>query len=102
MRVATIDIGTLTCRLLIGEVVGPGPVKPLYSGRKILRLGEGVDHTKRLRPEAMTRVVEAIREWQGIIDQHEVHASAAVQYVKPITATNSFSGSKRKLKSRST
>lgn len=78
MRVAAIDIGTLTCRLLIGEVDGFGPVKPVFSGRKILRLGEGVDQTKRLKPEAMNRVIEAIREWQEVIDQHGVQASTAV------------------------
>jgi exopolyphosphatase/guanosine-5'-triphosphate,3'-diphosphate pyrophosphatase len=53
-------------------------VKPVFSGRKILRLGEGVDQTKRLKPEAMTRVIDAIREWQGVIDQHDVQASTAV------------------------
>jgi exopolyphosphatase / guanosine-5'-triphosphate,3'-diphosphate pyrophosphatase len=78
MRVAAIDIGTLTCRLLIGDVDGQGPVKPAFSGRKILRLGEGVDQTKQLKPEAMTRVIDAIREWKGVIEQHEVQASVAV------------------------
>lgn len=78
MRVAAIDIGTLTCRLLIGDVDGQGPVKPVFSGRKILRLGEGVDQTKQLKPEAMTRVIEAIKEWQGMIEQHDVRASVAV------------------------
>ena len=78
MRVAAIDIGTLTCRLLIGDVDGPGPVKPVFSGRKILRLGEGVDQTKQLKPEAMARVIEAIKEWQGVIEQHDVLASVAV------------------------
>ena len=78
MRVAAVDIGTLTCRLLIGDVEGSGPVKPVFSGRKILRLGEGVDETKRLKPEAMTRVIEAIKEWQGLIRQHDVRASVAV------------------------
>lgn len=78
MRVAAIDVGTLTCRLLIGEVDGPGRVKPVFSGRKILRLGEGVDQTKQLKPEAMTRVIEAIKEWQGVIDQHNVRASVTV------------------------
>lgn len=78
MRLACIDIGTLTCRLLIGEVDGHGPVKTIYSGRKILRLGEGVDQTKRLDPEAMTRVIAALREWQRVIEQHDVGAFTAV------------------------
>ena len=78
MRVATIDIGTLTCRLLIGEVEGHGPVTPVYSGRKILSLGEGVDCTKQLKPEAITRVIKTIKEWKKVIDQHNVQASAVV------------------------
>ena len=78
MRMAAIDIGTLTCRLLIGEVEGHGPITPVYSGRKILRLGEGVDRTKKLRPEAMTRVIKAIKEWKHVIDQYDVQASTVV------------------------
>ena len=78
MRIAAIDIGTLTCRLLIGEVESDGPVTPVYTERKILRLGEGVDRTKQLRPEAMERVIKAIKEWKNIIDEHDVQASAVV------------------------
>ena len=78
MRVATIDIGTLTCRLLIGEVEGHGPVTPVYSGRKILWLGEGVDCTKQLKPEAIARVIKTIKEWKKVIDQHDVQASAVI------------------------
>ena len=43
-----------------------------------MRLGEGVDETKQLKSEAMTRVIEAIKEWQGVIEQHHVRASIAV------------------------
>lgn len=42
MRVAGIDIGTLTCRLLVATVSSEGPVDAIRSERKILRLGEGV------------------------------------------------------------
>lgn len=78
MRVAGIDIGTLTCRLLIGEVEEGEPVKILHSDRKILRLGEGVDHSKCLKPEAMTRVIAALREWKKALETHNVSVSAAV------------------------
>ena len=77
-RLAGIDIGTLTCRVLVAEVPPEGPVHPLYSGRKILRLGEGVDHTGRLRPEATSRVIETIREWKRIIESHAVEQYRAV------------------------
>ena len=77
-RLAGIDIGTLTCRVLVAEVPPEGPVHPLYSGRKILRLGEGVDHTGRLRPEATSRVMETIREWKRIIESHAVEQYRAV------------------------
>ena len=78
MRVAGIDIGTLTCRLLIAEVGESGPVKTIHSGRKILRLGEGVDQTKSLNAAAMTRVIAALTEWKGEIESYDVKAFVAV------------------------
>ena len=78
MRVAGIDIGTLTCRLLVAAVSSEGSVDAIRSERKILRLGEGVDHTKRLKPDAMSRVIETIREWKAIIESHGVERYTAV------------------------
>ena len=78
MRVAGIDIGTLTCRLLIGEVEEGTPIKTLYSDRKILRLGEGVDLNGRIKPEAITRVITALHEWKQAIKAHDVSLSTAV------------------------
>ena len=43
LLLAGIDIGTLTCRLLIGEVAPDSSMREIESDRKILRLGEGVD-----------------------------------------------------------
>ena len=80
MRVAGIDIGTLTCRLLVAAISpeAEGPVHPVRSERKILRLGEGVDRLGRLKPEAMSRVIETIREWKTIIESHGVERYTAV------------------------
>jgi exopolyphosphatase/guanosine-5'-triphosphate,3'-diphosphate pyrophosphatase len=77
-RLAGIDIGTLTCRLLIAELPISGPLKELYSERRILRLGEGVDQSKRLKDEAMQRVIRCLVEWRGIIDTYQVHSHIAV------------------------
>lgn len=78
VRLAGIDIGTLTCRLLIADLPPGGPLKELRSERRILRLGEGVDQIKRLSPTAMDRVIQCLREWRQIIDGFHVDAAAAV------------------------
>ncbi|MBH0179457.1 MAG: Ppx/GppA family phosphatase [Nitrospira sp.] len=77
-RLAGIDIGTLTCRLLIADLSPQASLKELRSERRILRLGEGVDHTKRLNAAAMDRVIECLRDWRGLIDSHQVDAATAV------------------------
>jgi len=77
-RLAGIDIGTLTCRLLIADVVPGTPLKELRSDRRILRLGEHVDHTKRLNPAAMDRVIERLKEWRDLIAIFHVDAVTAV------------------------
>src|SRR5690348_5766758 len=77
-RLAGIDIGTLTCRLLIADLPSYGSLKELRSDRRILRLGEGVDHSKRLKAEAIDRVMQCLNEWQGIIEGYRVQACTAV------------------------
>ena len=78
MRLAGVDIGTLTCRLLIADLLPGGRLKEIRSERRILRLGEGVDQTKRLSVAAMDRVVQCLSEWRAIIDASHVDATAAV------------------------
>lgn len=75
---AGMDIGTLTCRLLIAELTPAGGVRELRSDRRILRLGEGVDRDRVLRPDAMQRVVATLKEWGQLIDRYHVEAAAAV------------------------
>lgn len=77
-RLAGIDIGTLTCRLLIADLTVGHPLKEIRSERRILRLGEGVDQTKRLSPAAMDRVIHCLQEWRSVIENHQVEATAVV------------------------
>ncbi|MBH0206828.1 MAG: Ppx/GppA family phosphatase [Nitrospira sp.] len=77
-RLAGIDIGTLTCRLLIADCSPQASLKALRSERRILRLGEGVDQTKRLSSAAMDRVIACLQEWRGLIDSHQVDAVTVV------------------------
>ena len=78
MRLAGIDIGTLTCRLLIADVSQAGQLEEHFSDRRILRLGEGIDQDKRLKWEAISRVVETIREWQTRMHVYQVEKRVAV------------------------
>ncbi len=67
-----VDIGTLTCRLLIGNLQSDGRLKEVRSERRILCLGEGVDRTKRLNSAAMARVIQCLYEWRKIIKNYDV------------------------------
>jgi exopolyphosphatase/guanosine-5'-triphosphate,3'-diphosphate pyrophosphatase len=78
MRFAGVDIGTLTCRLLIADLQPGGRLIEVRSDRRILRLGEGVDQAKRLSPAAMDRVIQCLREWKVVVDSYHVNACIAV------------------------
>ncbi|MEK7351609.1 MAG: hypothetical protein AAB177_12110, partial [Nitrospirota bacterium] len=78
MRLAGVDIGTLTCRLLIVDLQPGERLKEIRSERRILRLGEGVDQTKQLSVAAMNRVLQCLKEWRELIDASHVDATAAV------------------------
>ena len=78
LRLAGVDIGTLTCRLLIADIATSGRLTELRSDRRILRLGEGVDQTGKLSGAAMDRVIQCLQEWRELIDASHVDATAAV------------------------
>jgi exopolyphosphatase/guanosine-5'-triphosphate,3'-diphosphate pyrophosphatase len=88
MRLAGVDIGTLTCRLLIADLQANGKLAEVRSERHILRLGEGVDQTKQLSVAAMDRVVQCLKEWRRIIDASLVDAVAVVATSAVRDATN--------------
>ena len=70
-RVAAVDCGTNSIRLLVAEhTPGDAHLVDLDRRMEIVRLGQGVDATGRLAPEALERTfkvartyAEAIREW---------------------------------------
>jgi exopolyphosphatase / guanosine-5'-triphosphate,3'-diphosphate pyrophosphatase len=63
MRVAAIDLGTNTTRLLVGDVVD-GRVDPLLRRSTITRLGEGVDVRRRLLPVPIARVRNCLSDYR--------------------------------------
>lgn len=69
MRVAGVDIGTNSARLLVGEITDrDGPLVSLDRRMTITRLGQGVDSTRRLAPAAIDRTLDALRDYRGVMD----------------------------------
>jgi exopolyphosphatase / guanosine-5'-triphosphate,3'-diphosphate pyrophosphatase len=64
MRVAAIDLGTNTIRLLVGEADGAGGYRPVLSAQEITRLGQGLLPTRRLQPEPMQRSLAVLRRFR--------------------------------------
>jgi exopolyphosphatase/guanosine-5'-triphosphate,3'-diphosphate pyrophosphatase len=66
-RVAAIDCGTNSVRLLIADIAG-GQLHDLTRRMEITRLGQGVDATGRLAPEALARTGAVLRGYATQID----------------------------------
>lgn len=77
MRVAVVDLGTNTTRLLVADVED-GRVEELDKRTTITRLGEGVDATGRLSDEAMGRVRETLDDFRQTIDRLQAEDVVAV------------------------
>ncbi|MDQ1036725.1 exopolyphosphatase/guanosine-5'-triphosphate,3'-diphosphate pyrophosphatase [Streptomyces sp. V3I8] len=70
-RVAAVDCGTNSIRLLVADVdPGTGELVELDRRMTIVRLGQGVDRTGRLAPEALDRTFAACREYAGVVEEH--------------------------------
>jgi exopolyphosphatase/guanosine-5'-triphosphate,3'-diphosphate pyrophosphatase len=62
-RVAAVDCGTNSIRLLIADVPPDGPHTDLLRRMEVVRLGQGVDATGRLAPEAIERTRVVLAEY---------------------------------------
>ena len=62
-RVAAIDVGTVTCRMLVADVDAQGGMRELCREYAIANLGEGVDATHRLKPQAIERVADIVKRY---------------------------------------
>jgi exopolyphosphatase/guanosine-5'-triphosphate,3'-diphosphate pyrophosphatase len=66
-RVAAIDCGTNSTRLLVAEQGADGKLVQLERRMTITRLGQGVDRTGRLDPEAWQRTIDVLRDYHHIL-----------------------------------
>ena len=66
MRVAAIDCGTNSLRLLIADIEGNN-FREIHRDMQIVRLGQGVDKTKAFAPEAIARTLKVTKEYADVI-----------------------------------
>jgi exopolyphosphatase/guanosine-5'-triphosphate,3'-diphosphate pyrophosphatase len=66
--VAAIDCGTNSTRVLVADAEG----NALDRRMRITRLGQGVDATGILAPEAIERTLDVLREYREVMDGHGV------------------------------
>ncbi|MHB8649388.1 MAG: Ppx/GppA phosphatase family protein [Gaiellaceae bacterium] len=77
MRVAAVDLGTNTTRLLVADVVD-GRLDELHRETRITRLGEGVDARKRLLPVPIARVRNALSDYRRTLESLGAERTLAV------------------------
>jgi exopolyphosphatase / guanosine-5'-triphosphate,3'-diphosphate pyrophosphatase len=78
VRVAVVDIGSNSTRLLVAECQEGRVVRELERRSQVTRLGKGVDASGALDPEAMERVFSTLDEYRGLIDEHDAERRIAV------------------------
>ena len=81
-RVAAVDCGTNSLRLLVADVdVSRGEMTDVARRMEIVRLGQGVDRTGRLAPEALARTTDVLRDYADVI------ARAAARTVRMVATS---------------
>jgi exopolyphosphatase / guanosine-5'-triphosphate,3'-diphosphate pyrophosphatase len=76
-RIAVIDLGTNTTRLLVADVED-GRLRELDRRSEVTRLGQGVDASGRLSDEAVERVLARVAEYRDAIDSAGADRTVAV------------------------
>jgi exopolyphosphatase / guanosine-5'-triphosphate,3'-diphosphate pyrophosphatase len=75
MKVASVDIGTNSTRLLVADIDGHGRDAKLATvdrRTQITRLGQGVHDARRLHPDAIERTLAVLRQYRQVLDEHGV------------------------------
>jgi exopolyphosphatase/guanosine-5'-triphosphate,3'-diphosphate pyrophosphatase len=70
-RVAAIDCGTNSIRLLIADIT-EGNFKEVLRTMEIVRLGQGVDQNKSFHPDAIARTLSAVEKFAQLIASKSV------------------------------
>ena len=78
-RYAAIDIGTVTCRLLVADVDAHGGIAELHRDYAICNLGVGVDKTGHLAPEAIERVGSTVGRFADTLKSMQADSAIPVR-----------------------
>ncbi len=89
-RVAAIDCGTNSIRLLIADITG-GNVKEVVRTMEIVRLGQGVDQNKSFHPDAISRTLAAVEQFA------QLTASKGVEKIRFCATSATRDASNREL-----
>src|SRR5881392_2126656 len=77
MRVAAIDLGTNSTRLLVADVED-GRVDEVARETRITRLGEGVDERRKLLPLPIARVRNVLADFRRELEKREAERVLAI------------------------
>ncbi len=72
MRYASIDIGTNTILMLIGEIDGTESIAPIKDFYSVPRIGKSVSSTRLLDGESISRATEILRDYRRIAERYGV------------------------------
>ncbi|MCL2465943.1 MAG: Ppx/GppA family phosphatase [Micrococcales bacterium] len=67
-RVAAVDCGTNSIRLLVADVAD-GTLRDVVRRSEVVRLGQDVDRTGRLAPEALARTLDMTRQYAALCEE---------------------------------
>jgi exopolyphosphatase/guanosine-5'-triphosphate,3'-diphosphate pyrophosphatase len=80
-RLAAVDMGTNSTRLLVADSDGAGgataPLTTVERHMHITRLGQGVNATRRLHPDAVQRTLAVLRKYRDVMDASGVEGVRA-------------------------
>ncbi|WP_372451426.1 Ppx/GppA phosphatase family protein [Mycolicibacter acidiphilus] len=87
-RLAGIDCGTNSIRLLIAQPGDDGRLRDVHREMRIVRLGQGVDETGKFAPEAIARTRAALADYVTLMADHGVERVRMVATSAARDATN--------------
>ena len=90
MRVAAIDVGTNTALLLVADVRGDGALELIQEEERFVRLGEGVDVERIIKPAAIERLRIALETYALLVEEADVDAVDVVGTSASRDASNGF------------